>query len=75
SKLLMGNGESAIISHFGNSLFQAPDQTNVFILKNLLHVPMISRNLLSVSQFARDNKVFFEFHPNVCFVKDQQTQE
>ena len=40
-------------------------------LNQLLHVPEITKNLLSVSKFARDNNVFFEFHPNFCLVKDQ----
>lgn len=40
-------------------------------LKNLLLVPSITKNLVSVSQFARDNNVFFEFHPDMCFVKSQ----
>ena len=40
-------------------------------LNKLLHVPSISKNLLSVSQFARDNFVFFEFHPHLCLVKSQ----
>lgn len=31
--------------------------------------------MLSVSQLTRDNKVFFEFHANVCFVKSQVTKE
>lgn len=38
-------------------------------------MPDITKNLLSVSQLAKDNSVFFEFHPTVCFVKDQATQE
>lgn len=27
-----------------------------------------------MSQFAKDNRVFFEFHPSLCFVKDQVTK-
>lgn len=30
---------------------------------------------MSVSQFARDNEVYFEFHPFLCFVKDIQTRK
>jgi hypothetical protein len=41
-----------------------------FFLKNILHVPRISQNLLSVHQFAKDNNVFFEFHPSFFYVKD-----
>lgn len=35
---------------------------------------MITKNLLSVSKFAQDNHVFFEFHPRFCLVKDLATQ-
>lgn len=37
----------------------------------MLHTPSITQNLLGVSKFTKDNLVFFEFHPNVCFAKDQ----
>ena len=30
----------------------------------------LQKNLLSVSKFAANNHVFFEFHPTSCFVKD-----
>ena len=42
-----------------------------FKLHKLLHVPSILKNLLSVSQFAKDNSVFFEFHPHVCLVSQE----
>jgi len=41
----------------------------------LLHVPSITKNLISVSQFLKDNSVYFEFHPSLCFVKSQATNE
>ena len=28
-----------------------------------------------MSQFAKDNSVFFEFHPYVCLVKSQETHK
>ena len=34
------------------------------IMRNILHVPHITRNFLSVQQFAHDNNVIFEFHPS-----------
>ena len=45
--------------------------SKLLTLKNLFRVPSISKNLISMSKFARDNNVFFEFFPDVCFVKDQ----
>lgn len=41
----------------------------------MLHVPNITKNLLSVSSFAKDNGVFFEFQPCHCFVKDLKSKE
>ena len=54
-----------------------PKQTHPksLMLNKLLHVPAITKNLLSVSQFARDNHVFFEFHSDFCCVKHQDTKE
>lgn len=43
-------------------------------LKLLFKVSNITKNLLSVSQFTKDNKVSFEFFPQHCHVKDLQTQ-
>ena len=66
----MGNGTGLEISHIGLSVFPSSSSPNkVLFLKNILRVPAIKKNLLSVSQFARDNNVYFEFHPKVCFVK------
>ena len=38
-------------------------------------VPAITKNLMYVIQFARDNKVFFEFHVDKCFVKTHSNSE
>ena len=45
-----------------------------FSLKQLLHVPTITKNLLSVSKFAHDNDVFFEIHSHSYLVKDQTSK-
>ncbi|KAL4296896.1 hypothetical protein GQ457_12G032020 [Hibiscus cannabinus] len=70
--LLMGNGSGVHISHVGVGVVSSGDR--LLSLHNLLCVPDIKKNLLSVSQFARDNGVFFEFHSHTCFVKDAQTK-
>lgn len=44
-------------------------------LNNLLRVPQIKKNLISVSRFAGDNDVFFEFYPDYCVVKDILTKK
>ena len=44
-------------------------------LHDLLYVPSITKNLVSVSKLARDNCVYFKFYPFHCFVKSQGTKE
>jgi hypothetical protein len=61
----VGNGQGLYIHHIGSSILCSSNQD--FFLKNILHVPSISQNLLSVYQFAKDNNVFFEFHPSFFF--------
>ena len=76
-QLILGNGSSVDIDHVGeSSICPVSSQcSKPLFLKNLLHVPAITKNLLSVSQFARDNGVFFEFHSTHCLVKDQDSQQ
>jgi hypothetical protein len=64
----VGNGQGLYIHHIGSSILCSSNQD--FFLKNILHVPSISQNLLSVYQFAKDNSVFFEFHPSFFCIKD-----
>lgn len=69
-RVLMGNGQGLTINSIGSSHIASPQAPNVALsLHNLLHVPDITKNLLSVSKFALDNNVYFEFHPHRCFVK------
>ena len=41
-------------------------------LRNILHVPKISKHLLSVHKFSRNNDVFFEYHPWHFSIKDRR---
>ena len=70
-QLHVGDGKGLHIAHIGHSQFQSPLSTHKLDLKSLLHVPEITKNLLSVSKFCSDNDVFFEFHSSHCCVKDQ----
>jgi hypothetical protein len=49
------------ISQVGQSTIYSRDHN--LILKDILHVPNASKNLVSVHKFTYDNNVFFEFHP------------
>ena len=75
-QIFIGNGEGLSISSVGSSSFVSPNDSHItFKLHKLLHVPSISKNLLSVSQFAKDNSIFFEFYPHACLVKSQETNK
>ncbi|RVW87716.1 Retrovirus-related Pol polyprotein from transposon TNT 1-94 [Vitis vinifera] len=74
-EVFVGNGKSLPIHHIGHTSFSSLFiPSKILALKQLLHVPEITKNLLSVSKFAADNHVFFEFHPTSCFVKDLSTR-
>ncbi|XP_019414607.1 PREDICTED: uncharacterized protein LOC109326373 [Lupinus angustifolius] len=75
-QIYMGNDTRIPIKSVGNSSFTSNLNSNITIsLHNLLLVPSITKNLLSVSQFARENSCYFEFHSNACFVKSEVTNE
>jgi histone deacetylase 1/2 len=70
----IGNGQGLSISSVGSMSISSPVYPHINLkLNNLLHVPSITKNLVSVSKFAKDNNVFFEFHPNTCYVKSKRT--
>jgi GAG-pre-integrase domain len=45
------------------------------LLNNILHVPAISKPLLSISQLIADNDIYVEFNGNSCLVKDQASHQ
>jgi Reverse transcriptase (RNA-dependent DNA polymerase)/gag-polypeptide of LTR copia-type len=69
----IGNGKSLSIIHKGVASISTG--TTTLHLENVLHVPKITKNLLSVSQLAMDNRVIVEFSSQCCFIKDQATQQ
>lgn len=60
------------IHHIGHSSLQTPVQS--LQLNNVLHIPQVTRNLLSIHRLANDNNIFFEFHPSYFLVKDRLTK-
>ncbi|KAF7834838.1 Retrovirus-related Pol polyprotein from transposon TNT 1-94 [Senna tora] len=73
-KVYIGNGHGLSIPNIGESYILA-NKDAILLLKNLLHVPSITKNLPSVSKLAKDNNIFFEFYANEVFVKCQETKE
>lgn len=81
NQIHVGNRVGLDIHHIGSSLLQPLksstasniDNLPTFRIENLLHVPYMTKSLISVSPFAMDNHGYFEFHPFTCFVNDQIT--
>ena len=75
-KLIVGNGHKLDISHVGDTLVQSHTQPfKKLHLKNILHVPQITKNLLSISKFTFDNKATAEFYADKCVIKDIKTRK
>jgi gag-polypeptide of LTR copia-type len=71
-KVHMGNGSGLSISHTGTA--SIPYSYGNLHLRNVLCVPHLTKNLLSIAQLLKDNSVSVEFTFNSCFVKDLTTQ-
>jgi len=71
--LHVGDGKGLPISHLGHIKIYTPHRS--FTLTNVLHVPAITKPLLSDQKFYVDNNVYFEFHPRVFYINDLNTNE
>ena len=72
-QLYIGDGTALLINHVGSVKLT----TNTFeplSLNHVLHVPKITKNLLSVSKLLADNNVTLEFVGTCCFVKARSTR-
>jgi hypothetical protein len=66
------NGVGMNIRHIGHSTIHTPDKN--LNLRNILHVPITKKNLVSVHRLTFDNNVYFEFHPDFFLIKDLDTR-
>jgi len=48
----LGNGSGMFIRDFGSTFLSTTHSSHSFKLHNLLHVPSVNKNILSVLQFA-----------------------
>ena len=71
-KLIVGNGVGLCITHIGSTVLRMKNTCNHFELKlnNILLVPKVTKNLISISKLTNDNDVVVEFIDNFCYVKD-----
>ena len=70
--MMVGNGKSLPITQVGHSFLHT--SAKPFVLHNVLHVPQLTSNLISVSKFCTDNNTILEFHISSFFVKDKDTK-
>ncbi|RVW51530.1 Retrovirus-related Pol polyprotein from transposon RE2 [Vitis vinifera] len=69
--IMIGDGSGLSITHTGFSSLHTTH--NIFKLNNVLYVPTMKKNLISISQFGTSNNVSIEFLPTALLVKDIQT--
>ena len=69
--IVIGDGTGLQITHAGHATLPTPFKD--FALSNVLCVPSIKKNLLSVSQFYKTNNTSIEFFPAYFLVKDLRT--
>ena len=70
-QLHVGNDIGLVIHSTGSSSLIS--RSLPIKLVNILHVPDIQKNLLSVFRLTNDNFVFVEFHATYCIVTDEIT--
>jgi hypothetical protein len=70
-EIKIGNGSGLSVKHIGTSQIHTPSLA--FKLFDVLHVPNICKNLISVQKFTQDTNTFFEFHPSYFLLKDRAT--
>nr|KYP44272.1 hypothetical protein KK1_034236 [Cajanus cajan] len=68
-KVVVGNDNYLSIHNASTSKLKNPSNNIVFTLNKRLHVHDITKNLLTVAKFAKENSCFFEFHSIDYFVK------
>ncbi|KAM2315364.1 hypothetical protein ACFX1S_028273 [Malus domestica] len=69
--IVVGNGNHLPISHVGKSSISSLH--GPLLLKDVLYVPAIKKNLLSLRRFCYDNHCFFEMDDRSFRVKDKKT--
>ncbi|KAF7835291.1 Retrovirus-related Pol polyprotein from transposon TNT 1-94 [Senna tora] len=69
-----GNATCLAICTVGNSEVHTHNH-KPFLLKDSYHVPSTSKNVISVSRFSKDNKVYFQFFFDHFLVKSQESHE
>ncbi|PKU77483.1 Retrovirus-related Pol polyprotein from transposon TNT 1-94 [Dendrobium catenatum] len=73
SQVQVGNGQQLSIAHTGQGLLPTPSRK--LQLSNILHVPHLSHNLLSIHKLTNDNSCFVLLDANGFAIKDSRTNK
>ena len=69
--LVLGDGSQVLISHIDHMNLSTSRSLK---LKNILLVPTITKNHISISKFTLENDVIVEFDSTGCSVKDKKSK-
>ena len=70
-EIAVGNGNTLSITHTGSTKLSTSSKS--FLLQDVLCVPQMKRNLLSVSKLCKSNNTSIEFLPHCFYVKELWT--
>ena len=73
AKITVGNRASLVVQNIGSSSINTPHKS--LILHNVLHVPHITMNLLSVKKLCRDNHCWFVCDHLTFFIQEKVTRK
>ncbi|CAL2238106.1 unnamed protein product [Prunus armeniaca] len=71
-EIIIGNGSGLGITHVGSSSLTTPF-SKTFALSNVLCVPSIKQDIISISKFNKQNNTSIELFPDFFHVKDLST--
>lgn len=74
SQLIVANGHSIPIQSTGSAKLHKLDKTQPLLLKNILHSPSISKNLISISQLTSRNNIIIEFDSTFFSMEYKKTK-
>ena len=72
-QVTIGDGASIPIQHTGKGILPTP--SHKFLLSNLLHVPQLYSNLLSVHQLTKDKNCKVTFDSNSFIIQDKASNK
>ena len=72
-QIRIGNGLGLTVRHIGSTKLSTP--TSSFLLHDVLHVPLITKYLISIHKFTNDTNTSIELHPTYFIVKDRTTKK